>query len=231
MAEENISCPYCGEYIKSVAKKCRFCGEWLAEVEGKVNTDMATHYATPATPIEVASVAEHSGTLPVENANAVPANPVTVNPIGNVENMTVTQVPPHPGAPQQPVVVNVMNQQTVEQKVEQSQTVIVAGSGSSEGAPGWFYGEILLIAGIVGFVLESWWWFFGALVGGSILISIPFIGQAICVLLGLGWGALAGFFAYGLFSSTSAGWVVGILVAIGAVFGHIEARQKHIEEE
>lgn len=27
--EAEISCPYCGESIKSQAKKCRHCGEWI----------------------------------------------------------------------------------------------------------------------------------------------------------------------------------------------------------
>ena len=29
-------CPYCGEEIKAVAKKCRFCGQWLDEDTNEV---------------------------------------------------------------------------------------------------------------------------------------------------------------------------------------------------
>ncbi|MCR4808561.1 MAG: zinc ribbon domain-containing protein [Prevotella sp.] len=31
--EETKRCPYCGEEILAIAKKCRFCGEWLTDKE------------------------------------------------------------------------------------------------------------------------------------------------------------------------------------------------------
>lgn len=31
MEQEKIKCPYCGEEILAVAKKCKHCGEWLEE--------------------------------------------------------------------------------------------------------------------------------------------------------------------------------------------------------
>ena len=34
--EDTKICPYCGEEIKAVAKKCRFCGQWLNEDTNKV---------------------------------------------------------------------------------------------------------------------------------------------------------------------------------------------------
>ena len=34
--EETKICPYCGEEIKAVAKKCRFCGQWLNEDTNEV---------------------------------------------------------------------------------------------------------------------------------------------------------------------------------------------------
>ena len=34
--KETKNCPYCGEEILAIAKKCRFCGEWLPEEKPKV---------------------------------------------------------------------------------------------------------------------------------------------------------------------------------------------------
>ena len=36
--EDTKICPYCGEEIKAVAKKCRFCGQWLNEDTNEVAT-------------------------------------------------------------------------------------------------------------------------------------------------------------------------------------------------
>ena len=34
--DEEIKCPYCGEDIKSVAKKCRHCGEWIKKPQEEI---------------------------------------------------------------------------------------------------------------------------------------------------------------------------------------------------
>lgn len=228
MSEENISCPYCGEYIKLVAKKCRFCGEWLEGQQTIPQNYTENTFAEAPSTLDVVSVNENSGTLPAtnpafslqqgQNREAIPMSP-------SPQGQTIQT------AGGQPIVVNVTTQQTVEQNVEQNQSVIITNESNSEdGAPAWFYGEMLLIAGIIGIMTKSWWWFLGSFIGGSILISIPFIGHLICILLGLGWGFVAGLFCAGIFDSNAAGWVIGILVAFGAIFGHLEARKKHIED-
>ena len=35
MEQETMKCPYCGEEILAVAKKCKHCGEWLDENESE----------------------------------------------------------------------------------------------------------------------------------------------------------------------------------------------------
>ena len=37
--EDTKRCPYCGEEIKAVAKKCRFCGQWLDEESNEVKSN------------------------------------------------------------------------------------------------------------------------------------------------------------------------------------------------
>ena len=81
MAEENISCPFCGETIKSVAKKCRYCGEWLI-VEAP-SSIVASRFKEPSTAeiLEVATVDENGQNAPSVN----PLYPLEQSP----ENITI----------------------------------------------------------------------------------------------------------------------------------------------
>ncbi len=218
-------CPYCGEEIAATAKKCRFCGEWLEDA-----TPMTETQATPVAPVETMPIAE-----PIELATPGEAELPNVTPNQTVAPAGQTTITPGATPGQnimsvggQPIVLNIQQNQNVEQTVEQ--TVVVAGGSGSSEAPGWIFTEMWCIAAGIGFALKSWWWFLGVGIVGSLLLLIPFIGAAMCVIIGLAWGVVAG--ALGAaFISKSAGWVIGILVAIGAIYGHLEARKQHMEED
>lgn len=224
--EGSINCPYCGEYIKVLAKKCRFCGEWLIDTQSIPREYKNNNFVETPESLEVLSVNENSDKIPVKkpehtlldsNQNEyIPSSIAT--PTQTIQSVGV-----------QPIVVNVTSHQTVEQIIEQNQTTIITKS-QEKGARGWFYGEIILIAGIIGIMTKSWLWFFGILIGGGIFISIPFIGHIICIILGLGWGFLARVFCTGLFNSDITGIIIGIFISLGAIGLHFEARKKHVED-
>lgn len=220
---ERKKCPFCGEEIAATAKKCRFCGEWLNLVENAHIIEEVIPSPIEAEPlnIPVAGAGAPMGAV----SNQVAKSPETTLATTPEDTTQITQPAP---SGTQPIVVNVVNQQTVSQSVEQNQTVVV--SQSKEEAPGWIFGEIFLIGAIAGFAMSSWWWFLGIWIIGSIMLMIPFVGALMCVLLGLAWGLIAGAICGGIFS-TVAGWIVGILVSIGATTGHLEARKKNMDEE
>lgn len=203
-AEEMISCPYCGESIRPNARKCRYCGEWLAE--GIVNS-------TPAGGPLVPTASDLPAQQPVQPAQPVQAPAAAVAPgfvaAGSANN----------------VVVNVQNivQQT------QEQTVVVESSEKDSDSHGWIVTEIWLIAAGIGFAMKSWLWFFGLGIVLTIMLVIPFLGAVLCWLLGATWGLFAGAVCAAIWN-TATGWVVGILVAIGAIYCHLEARQKNMDE-
>lgn len=224
MAEDSRSCPFCGEYIKLMAKKCRFCGEWLNE-EAAVPTNYENRQEyKEAVPLEVATVEDLSNNVPVQNPNyAMQQQPGATAGYAPQAAVNPTQTTQTVGG--QPVIVNVVNQQTV----TQSETVIIKEEKKEN--PDWIFGEMWFIGAVVGLYMKSWWWFFGVSIIGSILLLIPFIGALVCVALGLGWGFLAGAFCAGLFESGAAGIVIGLLVAVGTIYGHLEARKQNMEEE
>ena len=152
--DEEKNCPFCGEKIKSTAKKCRFCGEWLDN--------------------------NKSHSQDVTNKNDV-------------------------------------------DRAEQVRKG-VTNSKFNEDNSGVLVGEIFIIAAIIGLAEQSWWYFGGILLGLSILLSIPFLGALLCILLSIAWGII-GFFIGSFLDSDAASWVIGIFAFIAGLAINLSGKQ------
>ena len=144
--KETIRCPFCGEEILAVAKKCKHCGEWIEEkntVEEKPSQKDST-----------------------ELQNSVR---------GAVE----------------------------EAKWNEENSELLAG-------------QALIIAIALGIIFESWWIGLGTFFGLCILLSIPYVGTIVCILLS-GFYAYIGYQAGSYFFSDEAGWVIAIVAGLGSL--------------
>ncbi len=166
-----------------------------------------------------------------ENNNYAPSVEVaTHNPIEATSSSPMQ--PQSPQLYQQPqIVVNVQNNQSVEQHSTQQQTMTINQvSSSDDSAPGWISLEMLAIGGFIWAFTGSWIWGLVTFIGGFLLLCIPFLGAILCWALGIAWGIILGAVGYGLFHSEAAGWIIGIIAAIGIGYGHYKAREKHMKE-
>jgi len=81
-----------------------------------------------------------------------------------------------------------------------------------------------IIAIIMGFVCKSWWAGLGTFFGMIILILLPRIGVAVCVILSILYGYV-GYVIGAYFFSTSAGWVIAIVVGLSTLAMNLSSRK------
>ena len=217
MNDSRIECPYCGELIVSGARKCRHCGEWLQEESSGSPQQSPVKVSEP---LEVVTVDE--GYSPMAQPNSPQY----------MQQMPNGQI--YPGGTQQPYLSNHPNMGTqqnivvqpnivIENNQEQNvnvETTVVTGGGNAES--GLLWAQVLGVAIGVGIAMASFWYGVAALIILGICVFIPIIGPALCVVLGLASGALAGLIAAAFGAPTWVCWLIGIVGAIGLVYSNLE---------
>ena len=110
--QATMACPYCGETILAVARKCRFCGEWLQPIDG--NGYQETMVAQPVTglpttvgPAEMPPISQpgmppisQPGMTPISQPGMTPISQPGMPPISQPGMPPISQPGGYPSVPQ-----------------------------------------------------------------------------------------------------------------------------------
>lgn len=222
---ERKNCPYCGEDIAMLAKKCRFCGEWLDNnVPQPVRRENPRGYATPE-PVqaEVSVVGENNQPL-VEQQRMYPSHQP------NQAAGVMSNQQPNQGLQQNIVVqpqIIVENRQEVEVNQQQEVKVVVYKESES----GCLWTQLIILSIGLGFAFHGFWYGVAALIILGTMLFIPFLGQALCVIFGIAFGIMAAGIASTFGAATWIVWLVGIFVGAGLIYGNLEQRKTEIADD
>lgn len=94
----------------------------------------------------------------------------------------------------------------------------------NEKVSGLFGGEVGAISVAIGLYMDSWWWGGGTFLLLLFLSIIPSIGTIMCYIFGIAWGVI-GYFVGSFLFEDSAGYVIGIIVALCGIGLNLASNQ------
>jgi len=97
---------------------------------------------------------------------------------------------------------------------------------------GWgvLFFQSLIIGAAVGGSYESWYWFVGIVLGGWVLLAIPYVGKLMAILLSAAWGAVAAAVAAHFTENDQTAMVVSGIVVFMLAAGINVAGVDHLKD-
>lgn len=233
--EEYKVCPYCGETIRNSAQKCRYCGEWIQnqELEAQNTSPSTIHGEKSYAPVNVTGPDPNNHPVSVTPSGVpmpppVPAQKANTSQPVNGQNLQVMPGQPNHGLQQNIVV---QPQIVVENKQEQHVHVEVTDKGGGSESSGCLWTQITILGGIIWGATGSFWYGIATFIIMAICLFIPFLGHAICIILGLLFGVGLGVLAASFGAPTWVAWLIGIFGAVGLIYGNLSQRNEEAAED
>lgn len=230
MNTDRMTCPYCGESIALIAKKCRFCGEWLSESSSLTAPQVSIQKNQNLDPVQ-SELAYLNGEeyIPAVQAPTMPGQPYQPQIVPQQQAEATTFNTPEAISPQQinnnqQIVFqpNIVIENTSIQTVENEETEIIVEDESSSN---WLYFECLLVGVGVWIGSGHFWWGLITAVLLMVACRIPYIGHVLCVALGAAMGLVVGVICKAFGAELWISWVLGIFVGLGSIYANLMGRK------